>query len=280
MGGDPCSKTTGSDTAACCKTDPRASCYSIYDKDNGNGKEGFCGALIYDYSKVDSKCAGDACDKSKASDTGACCTVDPISVCAKTDGSVMPWAATNTGFIGMPCYCGDNKKINMCGEGSACTPSSSVAPCVCTPDATQVCHTSNQDGLVRITAAKFGCWSEGERTDAEGVKKNIYEKISCAAEGTNVRSETFTDDKCTVVATGAFMKKSVFTGKDVTNTEMEDSKTVIKVDTTSSIISTCNGGSSAPVVANLTDTSLNSGITTTFSLATIAAASIAIAALL
>merc|ERR1711865_25932 len=215
---------------------------------------------------------GDASDKSKASDTGACCTVDPISVCAKTDGSVMPWAATNTGFIGTPCYCGDNKKINMCGEGSACT-----------PYATQVCHTSNQDGLVRITAAKFGCWSEGERTDAEGVKTTTYEKISCAAEGTNVVAETFTDDKCTVVATGAFMKNSVFTGKDQTNTEMEDSKIVIKVDTTSSIISTCNGGVAAaantPAAANATLT-LNSGITTTFSLATIAAASIAIAALL
>lgn len=51
-----------------------------------------------------------------------------------------------------------------------------------------------------------------------------------AAEGTNVVAESFTDDKCTVVATGVFMKKEVFTGKDLTETKMEDSKTVIKVE--------------------------------------------------
>ena len=129
--GDPCSKTTGSDTAACCKTDPRALCSSI--ATTVQATEDFCGALIYDYSKVDSKCAGDACDKSKASDTGACCKVDPISVCAKTDGSVMPWAATNTMYAGAPCYCGDNEKLKMCGEGSACNSKADV-PCVCTPE--------------------------------------------------------------------------------------------------------------------------------------------------
>ena len=108
--------------------------------------------------------------------------------------------------------------------------------------ATQVCHYNKDGDKTEITAAKFGCVSGGEK-EKDGEKKNIYNKISCAAEGTNVRSESFTDDKCTVVATGAFVKNSVFTGKDVTDTEMEDSKTVIKVDTTQYIISTCNGGS-------------------------------------
>ena len=81
------------------------------------------------------------------------------------------------------------------------------------------------------------------------------------------------------------MRNKVFTGKDLTDTEMEDSKIVIKVDTTQSIISTCNGGvagaaaANTPAAANATLT-LNSGVTTTFSLATIVAASIAIAALL
>ena len=85
------------------------------------------------------------------------------------------------------------------------------------------------------------------------------------------------------------MKNNVFTGKDVTETKMEDSKTVIKVDTTQYIISTCNGGVAAAAAATLAPTPANStldtlgestGVTTTFSLATIAAASIAIAALL
>ena len=148
--------------------------------------------------------------------------------------------------------------------------------------ATQVCHYHKEGDKTEITAAKFGCVSDGEK-EKDGEKKNIYNKISCAAEGTNVVAESFTDDKCTVVATGAFMKKEVFTGKDLTETKMEDSKTVIKVETTRSIISTCNGGVAAaantPAAANATLT-LNSGVTTTFSLATIAAVSIAIAALL
>ena len=152
--------------------------------------------------------------------------------------------------------------------------------------ATQVCHYNKDGDKTEITAAKFGCVSDGEK-EKDGEKKNVYNKISCAAEGTNVRSERFTDDKCTVVATGAFMQNTVLTGKDVTDTEMEDSKIVIKVDTTQYIISTCNGGSPgaaaatlAPAAANSTLDTLNSGVTTTFSLATIAAASIAIAALL
>ena len=152
--------------------------------------------------------------------------------------------------------------------------------------ATQVCHYNTEGDKTEITAAKFGCVSDGEK-EKDGEKKNIYNKISCAAEGTNVVAESFTDDKCTVVATGAFMKKEVFTGKDLTETKMEDSKTVIKVETTRSIISTCNGGVAgaaaatlAPTPANSTLDTLNSGVTTTFGLATIAAASIAIAALL
>ena len=140
--------------------------------------------------------------------------------------------------------------------------------------ATQVCHYSKEGDKTEITAAKFGCVSHGE-DEKDGEKKNVYEKISCSAEGTNVRAEKFTDDKCTVVATGAFMENSVFTGKDVTQTKMEDSKTVTKVETTQYIISTCNGGA-----AGTLNSTLNSGVTTTFSLATIAAASIAIAALL
>ena len=156
--------------------------------------------------------------------------------------------------------------------------------------ATQVCH-YNTGSRKGITAAKFGCVSHGEK-EKDGEKKIIYDKISCAAEGTNVVVESFTDDKCTVVATGAFMKKIVFTGKDLTETKMEDSKTVIKVDTTQYIISTCNGGvaaAAAAAAATLAPTPANStldtlgestGVTTTFSLATIAAASIAIAALL
>ena len=155
--------------------------------------------------------------------------------------------------------------------------------------ATQVCHYNKDGDKTEITAAKFGCVSDGEK-EKDGEKKNIYNKISCAAEGTNVVAESFTDDKCTVVATGAFMKKVVFTGKDLTETKMEDSKTVIKVDTTQYIISTCNGGVAAaaaaaaatlaPTPANSTLDTLGSGVTTTFGLATIAAASIAIAALL
>merc|ERR1712028_121589 len=132
---------------------------------------------------------------------------------------------------GASCYCGDDEKLKRCGEGSACN-SKADTPCVCTPDANQLCHTSKSISVpngekdqIRITAVKFGCWSEGERTDAEGVKTTTYMKLSCAAEGTNVVAETFTDDKCTVVATGAFMKNTVFTGKDATDTEMEDSKT-------------------------------------------------------
>ena len=155
--------------------------------------------------------------------------------------------------------------------------------------ATQVCHYNKDGDKTEITAAKFGCVSQGEK-EKDGEKKNVYDKISCSAEGTNVRSERFTDDKCTVVATGAFMQNTVLTGKDVTDTEMEDSKIVIKVDTTQYIISTCNGGVAAaaaaaaatlaPTPANATLVPLGSGVTTTFSLATIAAASIAIAALL
>ena len=149
--------------------------------------------------------------------------------------------------------------------------------------ANQFCHTSKGGGQendqVRITAVKFGCWSEGERTDAEGVKTTTYMKLGCAAEGTNVVAETFTDDKCTKVATGDKKRTATFTDKDKTNVEVKDGKTVTKTDADESVMSTCNGGSSAPVVANATLT-LNSGITTTFSLATIAAVSIAIAALL
>ena len=58
---------------------------------------------------------------------------DTTPVCPKTDGSVMPWAATNTMYAGAPCYCGDNEKLKMCGEGSACN-SKADAPCVCTPE--------------------------------------------------------------------------------------------------------------------------------------------------
>ena len=152
--------------------------------------------------------------------------------------------------------------------------------------ANQLCHTSKSISVpngekdqIRITAVKFGCWSEGERTDAEGVKTTTYMKLSCAAEGTNVVAETFTDDKCTKVATGDKKRTATFTDKDQTNVEVKDGKTVTKIDADISVTSTCNGGSSAPVVANATLT-LNSGITTTFSLATIAAVSIAIAALL
>ena len=112
-------------------------------------------------------------------------------------------------------------------------------------------------------------------------------KLGCAAEGTNVLAEMYTDDKCTKVATGDSKMTVVVTEKDVTETKFEDGKTVTEVRTYESATSICNGGSPggtaatlAPTPANSTLTSLNSGITTTFSLATIAAASIAIAALL
>jgi hypothetical protein len=147
--------------------------------------------------------------------------------------------------------------------------------------ATQLCHTSNKDGSVRITAAKFGCFSDGERTDSEGVKTTTYSSMKCAAEGTSVVMESFTDDKCTKVATGDSKRTITFTDKDQTEVNVKDGKTVTKTDATQSVKSTCNGGSPGGSLTNTTGTTLNSGITTTtFSLATIAAASIAIAALL
>merc|ERR1711865_450159 len=67
------------------------------------------------------------------------------------------------------------------------------------------------------------------------------------------------DDKCTKVATGDKKRTATFTDKDQTNVEVKDGKTVTKIDADISVTSTCNGGSSAPVVANATLTSLNSG---------------------
>ena len=132
-----------------------------------------------------------------------------------------------------------------------------------------------------IEALKFGCFP----ASSDGTQ---FLKLGCAAEGTNVLAEMYTDDKCTKVATGTSKMTVVVTEKDVTETTVSDGKTVTEVRTYESITSTCNGGSPggtaatlAPTPANSTLTSLNSGITTTtFSLATIAAASIAIAALL
>ena len=125
--GAPCNQLEAADITACCKTDTRAECSTI----DATDQEDFCGALIYDNDKSTNKCAGDACDKSKASDTGACCKVNPIPVCVTTDGIVI-WAATNTGSNGAKCRCGDNKDLNMCSEGSACNSQADV-PCVCTP---------------------------------------------------------------------------------------------------------------------------------------------------
>ena len=121
--GDPCSKTTGSDTAACCKTVPRASCSSIA------ASTDFCGdGKIYNDDNAVNQCAGDPCSKTTGSDIGECCKTD--DKCATTDGSVVPWGAKTLNYE--QCACGNNENTKGCSEGSTCD-IKAVVPCTCTP---------------------------------------------------------------------------------------------------------------------------------------------------
>ena len=102
--------------------------------------------------------------------------------------------------------------------------------------ATQLCLTKGKpEGSSEkvIEAIKFGCFPVGGTN---------HLKLSCAAEGTNVLIEMYTDDKCTKVATGDSKMTVVLTEKDVTETQVQDGQTVTVVKTYESVTSTCNGG--------------------------------------
>ena len=98
---------------------------------------GFCGGQMYDSSKATSKCAGTPCKAGSSYDEPTCCKSqggdqqgDTTPVCAKTDGSVVPWGATTLNYE--QCACGDNENTKGCSEGSTCD-IKAVVPCTCTP---------------------------------------------------------------------------------------------------------------------------------------------------
>ena len=89
-------------------------------------------------------------------------------------------------------------------------------------------------------AARFGCF--GEEKEENGEKYFIYQKVSCAPTGKDVHVVTYSDAKCTTLATGDKASSTVYTATGKTETKEKDGKAVTETFATESVVSNCFEG--------------------------------------
>ena len=99
-------------------------------------------------------------------------------------------------------------------------------------------------------AARFGCF--GEEKEENGEKYFIYQKVSCAPTGKDVHVVTYSDAKCTTLATGDKASSTVYTATGKTETKEKDGKAVTETFATESVVSNCFEGTATKPTAKPT----------------------------